>query len=86
MSKHGQQASITDAETHTVLLQHLELTQLFMRVPYYTVIHCIRSSTTYAAQCTDVAFSPSPVIEFTEARPGPNQVSLAGTARPRGRG
>lgn len=85
VSKHRKQTSITDAKTHAVLPQNLELTQQVIREQPFLLIHSQRLAVTYAAQCPDVALCTPSVVEFTETWPSPNQVSLAGTTRPRGK-
>lgn len=82
MSKHRKQASITNAETHTVFPKDLELThQLIRFLPFNSLTYLTLAATTHTAQCADVSLCTLLVVEFTKALPSPNQVSLAGTIR-----
>lgn len=77
------QASIADAETHAVLPEHLKAKrQLIGARPSLLPADAFLCGTPYAAQGADVAVRPLLVVELAKARSIPNQVSLAGAARP----
>lgn len=83
MGQDQKQASIADAETHAVLPEHLKSKrQLIGARPSLLSADAFLFGTSYAAQGADVAVCPLLVVELAKAWSIPNQVSLAGAARP----